>query len=665
MPRRRTAGSVLLEFLGSMNLAITLLVAISIASVIGTVLRQNEPYQNYIIKFGPFWFEVYKFLGLYDVYSTGWFLLILTFLVVSTSVCVYRHVPQMLHDMRSFRLNAQEKSLRAFHHRVELVTPQPKAAVLEAVERHLKANGYRVRSQDRGDHVVVGAMRGAANRLGYLFTHAAIVIICVGGLVDGNVPLKFAELAGKVRAETRDIPVSQVPSISRLGVDNRSFRGSVTIPEGSSANVAFISLRDGYLVQELPFSVEVKDFRVAYYNTGQPKSFETDLVIHDKDLAQPLAQKIAVNHPLVYKGYSIYQSSFADGGSKLNLRAWPLNGGEQQPLALDGAVFERLSLQTPAGPMTLELTDFRVFNINPVEEDGKTTHRNFGPSFTFKLRNAAGEALEYVSYMSPVPEEGRLFYLSGMRDSPAEPYRYMHVPAGPDGSLDRFMRFNALIHNADKVRETATRTVRETMAGTQGVDKAVEQGIIDSMERLVALFAQNGFEAITEQAANIPEERRMEAMNAYMRVLQSILGALYIDVLRQEGVAMPGTISEADSRYFDDAINALGALKLYGSPFFLQLAGFQQVEASGLQITKAPGKNVVYLGFALLTAGVFLMFYVSHRRLWVWIAPKDGAQTALLLAGTSNRDPLTFDRDFNTICAGLAARLAAQTQPDA
>ena len=115
-PARR--GSIALEFLGSMNLAITLLVAIAVASVVGTVLQQNQPFQDYIIKFGPFWFEVFKQLGLFNVYGAGWFMLILAFLVVSTSVCIYRNTPNMLRDMRSYRLNVQRKSLRAFHLRV-------------------------------------------------------------------------------------------------------------------------------------------------------------------------------------------------------------------------------------------------------------------------------------------------------------------------------------------------------------------------------------------------------------------------------------------------------------------------------------------------------------------------------------------------------------------
>ncbi|MEB0015275.1 cytochrome c biogenesis protein ResB, partial [Glaciimonas sp. Cout2] len=48
------------ELLSSMRFAISLLSLIAIASVIGTVLKQNEPMPNYVNQFGPFWFEVFK-----------------------------------------------------------------------------------------------------------------------------------------------------------------------------------------------------------------------------------------------------------------------------------------------------------------------------------------------------------------------------------------------------------------------------------------------------------------------------------------------------------------------------------------------------------------------------------------------------------------------------
>jgi cytochrome c biogenesis protein len=665
--RQRTAGAVLLEFLGSMNLAITLLMALAIASVIGTVLQQNQPYPDYIVKFGPFWFEVYRALGLYDVYSAGWFLVILAFLVISTSVCIYRNAPHMLRDMRQYRMNVQQNSLRGFHHRAEWRAARPPAEALEQASAHLAAHGYRVRRKDHAEHTVLAAMRGGSNRLGYIFTHVAIVIICVGGLLDGNMPLKVAELRGNIEVETRDIPASQVPAASRLPASNRSFRGSVTVPEGSAAGVVFLNLRDGYLVQELPFTIELKEFRVEYYHTGQPRSFESDLVIHDDALAEPLEQTIAVNHPLVYKGHSIYQASFGDGGSRLRMKAWPLIGGlPQEPVELEGAVHQNLPLEMHGGPITLELTDFRLYNINPVEEGDESGRqfRNFGPSFVFKLRNAAGEALEYENYMLPVEQEGRAFFITGMRESLAAPFRYLHIPAGPDRTLDRFLRYHALTHQPERVREVATHTAAETLSAA-GVEESVISSVASSMVRLIALFGEGGFDAIAADVdATVPEERRTEVMGAYLRVLQNILGALYVELLAEEGVDVSAGVTVEDTQFFDDAVNALSALHLYASPFFLQLAGFEQVEASGLQITKAPGKNVVYVGFILLMVGIFIMFYVAHRRLWVWVDAREG-HTRLLLAGTTNRDQYSFGREFEGLRRGLAARVGeAAARPE-
>ena len=50
-----------------MRFAITLLTVIAIASIIGTVLKQNEPYPSYVIEFGQFWFTIFEWLGLFDV----------------------------------------------------------------------------------------------------------------------------------------------------------------------------------------------------------------------------------------------------------------------------------------------------------------------------------------------------------------------------------------------------------------------------------------------------------------------------------------------------------------------------------------------------------------------------------------------------------------------
>ena len=93
----------MLELLSSMRFAISLLTIICIASVIGTVLKQNEPATNYVNQFGPFWADLFATLKLNAVYSAWWFLLILAFLVVSTSLCIARNSPKILADLKTYK----------------------------------------------------------------------------------------------------------------------------------------------------------------------------------------------------------------------------------------------------------------------------------------------------------------------------------------------------------------------------------------------------------------------------------------------------------------------------------------------------------------------------------------------------------------------------------
>ena len=82
-----------------MRFSISLLTVICIASIIGTVVRQHEPFPNYVNQFGPFWAEVFRAVDLYTVYGAWWFLLILAFLVLSTSLCIARNTPKILADL--------------------------------------------------------------------------------------------------------------------------------------------------------------------------------------------------------------------------------------------------------------------------------------------------------------------------------------------------------------------------------------------------------------------------------------------------------------------------------------------------------------------------------------------------------------------------------------
>lgn len=634
-----------------MNLAITLLAATAIAAVIGTVLKQNEPYQNYVIKFGAFWFQVFRSLGLYDVYSSWWFMAILTFLVISTSVCIVRNSPGMWREMRNFRLGVQFESLRAFRFSKQWDIPADQDATVHAVSTIVRAYGYRVRRKDYDDHVMLSAMKGRLNRLGYIFTHTAIVVICVGALADGNVRLKLKALTGAVHIETQNLPVSQIPKSSWLPVSNSPFRGTVDIPEGSAANFCFLQLKNGYLVQPLPFTIDLKRFRIRHYPSGKPSSFESDVVIHDpSDPDHPITTTIAVNHPLHYKGYTIYQASFRDGGTHETLKAWPLASSDLDPRIIKSSVYSKVPVGTSKRPLTLDLTNFRMYNIQRKgPENGREEFSDLGPSFTYKLRNAQGVATEYNNYVAPVKQDGRLFYLTGMRTSPAQPYRYLHIPVDPSGTLKRFMTFNAWVHDPARVNKIAERTTKETFARAKMTNKKMQRHIVETMDQLVAMFAKGGFQAIAADVdKEVPKDRRAKVLDAYMKVLQNVLGTLYVDVLQQEGLDVSNGVSAKQAQFYDDSLAAMAALPKYGAPFFLQMTNFKQVQASGFQITRHPGTIVVYMGFGLLILGVFVMFYVAHRRLWFWVDRSERG-SRVLFAGTGNRNQRDFEQEFETL----------------
>lgn len=72
------------------------------------------------------------------------------------------------------------------------------------------------------------------------------------------------------------------------------------------------------------------------------------------------------------------------------------------------------------------------------------------------------------------------------------------------------------------------------------------------------------------------------------------------------------------------------------------------VSYTGLQVSRNPGLPVIYLGFALMVAGVFMSFYVTHKIVRVSIAPsKDG--TTVTIGGTSRAEPTVFDKDFKRL----------------
>jgi len=682
---RRRGLAETVELVSSMRFAISLLVIIAIAAIIGTVMQQNQPMPNYVNQFGPFWFEIFRKLGLYAVYSAWWFLLILAFLIVSTGLCIARNAPRQLRDMRSWRDNVREESLRNFHHRTEWTAPLSAVPLATQTAQRLANAGYRVKMVDKPGGVLVAAKKGAGNKFGYIFAHSAIIVILLGGLLDSDLPIRFQQwFMGKTPFMGGGV-IAQIPPQHRLGLGNPTFRGNTMIPEGQSSNTAIIPQGNGVLVQELPFTIKLDKFIIDFYSTGMPKLFASEVVVRDNETGKTFPATIKVNHPLIYRGVAVYQSSFEDGGSKLKLTGYPMVGSSAKDFQIEGEVGSTTELKGNGGDYAVEWSGFRPFNVENTanaSEDlravnkGKSFNeqfaqtlsqhsgsaaknvnnkdlKNVGPSVQYKLRDKAGQAREFLNYMQPVTLEGAQVYLAGVRNNPSDAFSFLRIPADDNHSVREWMRLRAALADpalrADAARRYAVRALPPGNA-----DAALAAQLQESAAKTLAIFAGNenkdgGYLAVSQFLERIPAAEQEKAAGVFMKMLNGALWELWQAARAHAGEA-PIEPSEAHGRFLQLATNALSDSFFYGAPVYLALEEFTEVKASVLQVTRSPGKKVVYLGCLLLVLGIFAMFYVRERRIWVWVKSLDGGATAhAMMAMSTQRKTLDFEQEFKDL----------------
>lgn len=681
-PRRdlRALPAELLELLGSMRFAVSLLMFICVASIVGTVLVQNQASSAYIDQFGPFWYALFDKFSLWHVYNSWWFLLIMTFLVVSTGVCLTRNAPKMLRDAVSFREYVRVSSLRAFPQRLEFDSGAAPADNVGRVRQLLKSLGYAVKERQDGDGVLLAAKKGSANRLGYIFAHTALIVICVGGLLDSELAVRVQVWLGGKKPIVENMLISDVPASGRLSIDNPSFRSSMLVPEGGRANNAVVMVGDGALVQPIPFTLTLKKFIVDYYSTGMPSRFASEVEVRDPATGATFDKTIEVNEPLRYKGVTVYQSSFDDGGSTVQLRGYSLRGGDATPFELDGTVGKSSdtgkNAPADARDLKVDITALRPINVEDLSGGtpkpardfaqnvasvagsaaGKAnTHlRNVGPAVEYRLIDASGQAHEFRNYMLPVELDGFPVFLAGVRNNAGENYRYLRLPADDDNSVAEFMRLRALLADPAARKEAARRFAEKN--APVGSDR---QPLQTAAERALQTFSEGGLQAVAGfLQSNAPPAELERAADIVVRLIGASVAELRVMERERAGLAPVPTEGEAGERaavWSRVAVAALSDLAMYPAPVFFTLADFKQVQASVFQVTRTPGKRLVYLGSLLLVLGVFSMFYIRDRRVWVWVAPGagDGGST-VHAAMTSQRRTLDFHREFDRLKEALS-----------
>jgi cytochrome c biogenesis protein len=596
-----------------------MLSVVAIASIIGTVVKQSEPYNNYLIQFGQFWFPIFEAFDVYNIYQAFWFLIILLFLVVSTSLCVSRNSPKIIKDIRRFQGNLSHNSFKKFKNYYEFSSCHS----LNSISEILNKEGFRIKAGKDKDILV--AKKGDLQKLGYIFTHLAIIVISIGGILDGNLYFKLQESFGFKKIESRNLKFSEVPGESQLDINNFSYRATLLLNEQEKNDKALLRVKDGYLVQHLPFEIKLDKFHIEHYSTGQPKAFLSDIKIR-KD-GQEFTETISVNKPFTMDGITIYQSDFQDGGSKLDLTLMDLFN-RYQSMSLSSEVYKQNSFNSDQKEYVFEFDDFREFNIFQIEKDGKLKTQNIGPSVVYKFRNSSGQAVEYQTYQNPIPENEKFFFMSGVREDLQSELKFLRIPADNDLSLQGYQIFLKNIRSEELLQKNINK-LADQASSLSSVE--AKDNFKKNTQDIFNVYLKSGYSGLANMIEDsVAVENQESVADSYIKIIYFLAESMNQELI---------TNNLVENDFFQDALNAYSDSFFYGDSPFLILNEYQKIYASGMQLTKDPGKIWVYIGSLFLVIGIFCMIYVQEIRLW--LIKKSPRKFAVAMA--SNREHIDFD----------------------
>ena len=88
------------------------------------------------------------------------------------------------------------------------------------------------------------------------------------------------------------------------------------------------------------------------------------------------------------------------------------------------------------------------------------------------------------------------------------------------------------------------------------------------------------------------------------------------------------------------------------SPYRFSLSHLKSLYYTGLQANKDPGVPIVWAGCFLMVTGLFVTFFLSHKRLWVHVLKED-ATTSIQVAGTTNKNPVGLETERRSLIQKL------------
>ncbi|MGF1536045.1 MAG: cytochrome c biogenesis protein [Elainellaceae cyanobacterium] len=282
------------SLLADLRLAIALLLAIAVFSIVGTVIEQGETVAFYQANypedpalFGFLTWRVILQFGLNHTYQTWWFLTLLILFGASLTACTFTRQVPALKAARRWKFYQKSREFQKLALSAQMAAPDIEGKGLGQLESLLQQRRYRTFIEGDGLY----ARKGIAGRIGPIVVHASMLIILAGAILGAMTGFFAQEM----------------------------------VPSGNTFQVKNVFEAGPWAKNLLPtdWAVRVNRFWIDYTPEGSVDQFYSDLTVVDAE-GQPLQHKVIhVNEPMRYQGLTFYQADWSIAGVEVRVNKSP------------------------------------------------------------------------------------------------------------------------------------------------------------------------------------------------------------------------------------------------------------------------------------------------------------------------------------------------------
>ncbi|EFM09814.1 ResB family protein [Paenibacillus curdlanolyticus YK9] len=348
------------SFFSSVKIAIYLILITLLGAAVGTIYPQEKSADYYAEHYG--WSgELYDKLGLSTMYDSWWFVGLLVMIGTSLVIC---SLDRVLPLYRALNKQQIRKHLQFINRQKTVysgpIDGDPKEWVA-TLEKHLRKRRYRVHT----DGSALLAEKNRFSRWGPYINHIGLIVLLLALLAR-------------------------------------------TIPDWKMEQT--IAVRDGETVQipDTEYYVKNEKFTIEFYNKNElpdrlkeqvrPKLYKTQAVLYkcvsqcdlpgvEPKLEQVKAHDIIVNHPMSYKGVTIFQIGYDDVPLLKSVKPIiedKVNGKTYGPFELP---MKNPKTTIEVGPYTLFLkANYMEFALNEQGDPVTLSRDPKSPAFIFMIK---------------------------------------------------------------------------------------------------------------------------------------------------------------------------------------------------------------------------------------------------------------------------------------